>query len=106
MSDWLQTVLHRPPLEWMDLVDIAIVAVFFYQVLVLIRGTRAMQMAVGAGLVTFLYFLSRWLELEAVNWIIRNALGYVVIAVIVLFQRERALLEGSIVPVTKWEKRT
>ena len=88
MSDWLQTVLHRPPLEWMDLVDIAIVAVFFYQVLVLIRGTRAMQMAVGAGLVTFLYFLSRWLELEAVNWIIRNALGYVVIAVIVLFQAD------------------
>ena len=65
MSDWLQTVLRRPPIEWMDLVDVAIVAVFFYQVLVLIRGTRAMQMAVGAGLVTFLYFLSRWLELEA-----------------------------------------
>jgi DNA integrity scanning protein DisA with diadenylate cyclase activity len=38
--------------------------------------------------VTFLYFLSRWLELEAVNWIIRNALGYVVIAVIVLFQAD------------------
>ena len=41
MSDWLQTVLRRPPIEWMDLLDIAIVAVFFYQVLLLIRGTRA-----------------------------------------------------------------
>ena len=104
MSDWLQTVLHRPPLEWMDLVDIAIVAVFFYQVLVLIRGTRAMQMAVGAGLVTFLYFLSRWLELEAVNWIIRNALGYVVIAVIVLFQADirRALAHFGRAPFLRY----
>jgi diadenylate cyclase len=104
MSDWLQTVLRRPPLEWMDLLDIAIVAVFFYQVLVLIRGTRAMQMAVGAGLVTFLYFLSRWLELEAVNWIIRNALGYVVFAVIVLFQADirRALAHFGRAPFLRY----
>jgi diadenylate cyclase len=104
MSDWLQTVLRRPPLEWMDLVDIAIVAVFFYQVLILIRGTRAMQMAVGAGLVTALYFLSRWLELEAVNWIIRNALGYVVIAVIVLFQADirRALAHFGRAPFLRY----
>ena len=104
MSDWLQTVLRRPPLEWMDLVDIAVVAAFFYQVLVLLRGTRAMQMAVGAGLVTFLYFLSRWLELEAVNWIIRNALGYVVIAVIVLFQADirRALAHFGRAPFLRY----
>jgi diadenylate cyclase len=104
MSDWLQTVLRRPPIEWMDLVDIAIVAVFFYQVLILIRGTRAMQMAVGAGLVTALYFLSRWLELEAVNWIIRNALGYVVIAVIVLFQADirRALAHFGRAPFLRY----
>ena len=104
MSDWLQTVLRRPPLEWMDLVDIAIVAVFFYQVLILIRGTRAMQMAVGAGLVTALYFLSRWLELEAVNWIIRNALGYVVFAVIVLFQADirRALAHFGRAPFLRY----
>ena len=104
MSDWLQTVLHRPPLEWMDVLDIAIVAVFFYQVLILIRGTRAMQMAVGAGLVTFFYFLSRWLELEAVNWIIRNALGYVVIAVIVLFQADirRALAHFGRAPFLRY----
>jgi diadenylate cyclase len=88
----------------MDLVDIAIVAVFFYQVLILIRGTRAMQMAVGAGLVTALYFLSRWLELEAVNWIIRNALGYVVIAVIVLFQADirRALAHFGRAPFLRY----
>ena len=104
MSDWLQTVLRRPPLEWMDIVDISIVAVFFYQVLILIRGTRAMQMALGAGLVTFLYFLSRWLELEAVNWIIRNALGYVVFAVIVLFQADirRALAHFGRAPFLRY----
>ena len=104
MSDWLQTVLRRPPLEWMDLVDIAIVAVFFYQVLILIRGTRAMQMAVGAGLVTFLYFLSRWLELETVNWVIRNLATYVVFAIIVLFQSDirRALAHFGRAPFLRY----
>jgi diadenylate cyclase len=70
------------------MLDMAIVAVFFYQVLLLIRGTRAVQMAVGGGLVTALFFLSRWLELEAVNWLIRNAAAYVVFAAIVLFQAD------------------
>jgi len=88
MREWLQTALQRPPIEWWDVLDVAIVAVFFYQLLLLIRGTRAVQMAVGAGFVTALFFLSRYLELEAVNWLIRNAAGYVVFAVIVLFQAD------------------
>ena len=50
MREWLQTALQRPPIDWWDLLDVAIVAVFFYQLLLLIRGTRAVQMAVGGGL--------------------------------------------------------
>ena len=107
MREWLQTALQRPPIEWWDVLDVAIVAVFFYQLLLLIRGTRAVQMAVGAGFVTALFFLSRYLELEAVNWLIRNAAGYVVFAVIVLFQADirRALAHFGRAPFLRWFSR-
>ena len=39
-----------PPIGWRDVVDIAIVSILVYEVLTLIRGTRAVQMAVGAAL--------------------------------------------------------
>ena len=107
MREWLQTALQRPPIEWWDVLDVAIVAVFFYQLLLLIRGTRAVQMAVGAGSVTALFFVSRYLELEAVNWLIRNAAGYVVFAVIVLFQADirRALAHFGRAPFLRWFSR-
>ena len=85
--DWL-TDLGRPPLAWRDLLDIAIVSILIYEVLKLIRGTRAAQMAVGAGLVVVLLFFSQAAQLETVNWLIRNMVGYIVFAAIVIFQSD------------------
>lgn len=79
---------QRPAIVWWDLLDIAIVSVVIYQLLLLIRGTRAAQMALSGGALIGLFFLSRWLQLETVNWIIRNLATYVVIAIIVLFQAD------------------
>src|SRR5437763_5806318 len=79
-------LLGRPPIGWWDLVDILVVSAIIYEVLKLIRGTRAVQMAVGAGFLVALFYLSRWGRLETVNWLIRNLVGYLVFAVIVLFQ--------------------
>jgi diadenylate cyclase len=45
-------------------------------------------MVAGAGLMVGLLFLSQVAHLETVNWIIRNAVGYVVFAAIVLFQSD------------------
>src|SRR5262245_52978180 len=68
--------------------DISIVTILIYEVLRLVHGTRAVQMAVGLGLVAFLYQLSIWLGLTTVQWVLRNAVFYVGFAVIVLFQHE------------------
>jgi diadenylate cyclase len=84
--NWFTELLGRPPIAWRDLLDVAIVSVLIYEVLKLIRGTRAAQMAVGAGLIVGLLFLSQTAHLETVNWLIRNMLGYIVFAAIVLFQ--------------------
>jgi diadenylate cyclase len=85
---WLTTVLRRPPIGWWDVVDILIVWILIYEVLTLIRGTRAVQMALGGGVLVALFYASQSTHLETVNWLIRNLVGYVVFAAIVLFQSE------------------
>ena len=84
----ISELLQRPTIAWWDLLDIAIVSVLIYQLLLLIRGTRAAQMALSGGFLIGLFFLSRWLQLETVNWIIRSLATYVVIAIVVLFQSD------------------
>jgi diadenylate cyclase len=86
--DWWASLLQRPALDVRDIVDIVVVAVVVYEVLKLIRGTRAVQMAIGGGLFVALYYGSRWAHLETVNWLMRNLLGYLVFALIVLFQSD------------------
>jgi diadenylate cyclase len=86
--DWLTSLLRRPAVDWWDLLDIIVVSVLVYEVLKLIRGTRAVQMAIGGAFFVALFYGSRWAHLETVNWLIRNLLGYLVFAVIVLFQAD------------------
>lgn len=101
---WLTAVLRRPPISWWDIADIAVVSLIIYEMLMLIRGTRAVQMALGGGIVVGLFYLSGWSHLETVNFLIRNFVGYVVFAVIVLFQSDirRALAHLGRAPVFRY----
>jgi diadenylate cyclase len=73
---------------WWDVVDVLIVSIAIYEILKLIRGTRAVQMGLGAALLVLLFYVSRWGHLETINWLIRNMVGYLVFALIVLFQAD------------------
>src|SRR6187401_1655173 len=86
--DWITNFARRPPMGWWDILDILVVSFIIYETLKLIRGTRAVQMAIGAGVFVALFYGSRWSRLGTVNWLVRNLAGYVVIAVIVLFQSD------------------
>src|SRR5687767_3703929 len=104
---WLTELLRRPAIAWWDLLDIAIVSIMVYELLLLIRGTRAVQMALSGGFLIGLFFLSQWLQLETVNWVIRNLAGYVVFAIIVLFQSDirRALAHFGRAPFFRYFER-
>ena len=93
---------------WRDAVDILIVAFVIYEILKLIRGTRAVQMALGAGVLVAIFYLSSWAQLSTVNWFIRNMVGYVVFALIVLFQADirRALAHFGRAPFIRSFTRT
>ena len=105
---WLAELLRRPTIAWWDLLDMAIVSVLIYKVLVLIRWTRAAQMALSGGFIIVLFFVSRWLELETVNWVIRNLAAYVAFAIIVLFQTDirRAMAHVGRAPLFRYFERT
>jgi diadenylate cyclase len=92
--NFLTELFRRPPITWWDALDILIVSILVYELLKLIRGTRAVQMAIGIASVVALFYLSQGLQLETLNWLIRNVIGYVVFAVIVLLQADirRALV--------------
>jgi diadenylate cyclase len=86
--DRLTSLLARPPIGWSDLVDILVVSLIVYELLKLIRGTRAAQMVLGAGVLVALFYASEEFHLSTVNWLIRNLAGYIVLVVVVLFQSD------------------
>ncbi len=73
---------------WRDALDVVIVAFIIYELLLFIRGTHAVQMALGALVLVLAYWVSSLLDLETVNWILRTLLPYVVFGIIVVFQAE------------------
>lgn len=105
MLNWLQTTVARmPAMTWWDILDIAILSVAIYEILKAIRGTRAVQMAVGSALLALIFYISRWGHLQTVDWLIRNLLGYIVFAAIVLFQADirRALAHFGRAPFFRY----
>jgi diadenylate cyclase len=89
MDEYFASLLrYRPPVGWWDLLDIAIVSILIYEFLKLIRGTRAVQMAVGSLIIVALFYVSRLAPLQMLNWMIRNVLVYVGFAAIVIFQSD------------------
>jgi diadenylate cyclase len=108
MVNWITGVLGRPPAGWRDILDILVVSVIVYEVLKLIRGTRAVQMALGGGFFVALFYGSRWGHLETVNWVIRNMAGYLVFGLIVLFQADirRALAHMGRAPFFRYLAKT
>src|SRR5438105_8002534 len=90
-----------PHLTWIGVLDILMVTAVIYQLLVFIKGTRAVQMALGLALIVVFFYFSRWIRLETVSWMLTNLLPYFVFAIIVIFQHEirRALAQFGQAPL-------
>jgi diadenylate cyclase len=69
-------------------VDILLVALIIYEVLVMIRGTRAAPMLAGLAAVGLAFYFARIGELVTLNWLLSHLVPYVVFALIVVFQSE------------------
>ncbi|KAA9290665.1 diadenylate cyclase CdaA [Aerococcus urinae] len=71
-----------------DLIDILIVWLIIYQLLKLIRGTRAVN--IFNGIIIFLLFkmVSTVFQLETIDWIMNSIIQWSVIGIIIIFQPE------------------
>src|SRR5882724_2322697 len=74
--------------ELRSIADIVLVFLVVYGVLKLVRGTRAAPMAAGIGAFALLYGLAVYQGLATLEFILRGALLYIGVAIIVLFQSE------------------
>ena len=77
---------------WHDMilaiVDIAVVAYFFYKIFTLIRGTRAVQLLKGVAFLFVLVSMTEWARLYTVNWLLVQARTMLLVALPIVFQPE------------------
>jgi diadenylate cyclase len=71
-----------------NVIDITLVFIIVYVVLKLLRGTRAVPTVVGMVLIAVLYWFAVTQELATLEFVLRYAVGFIGIAIIVLFQSE------------------
>ncbi len=90
-----------------DAIDILLIAYVIYRIIDLIRGTRAVQMLIGLGVVFVAFLSSQYFELYTLNWILDNFLSSILLVIVVIFQDDirRALTQVGTRPffgTTKW----
>jgi len=102
--DELFAVLRTQRFEWKNILDIAIVFVFIYYALVLIRGTRAVQLLLGVLVLFFIYGVAVLAELNLTKLVLQALAVVAVVAIPIVFQPElrRALGQlGQLGPLNR-----
>jgi len=87
--------------RWQDGLDILLLSIVIYWGLNLIRGTRAVPMLIGLGVVYGIYFLSNVFEVYTLNVLLKNLLGWSLVLVFIVFQDDirRALTQVGTRPL-------
>lgn len=86
MLDNVLTALHL--FKLVDFIDIILVSVILYSFFLLLKESKAYPMAIGFGLIGLLFLVTKWGKLYVSNWLLRNFVTYLIIALIILFQTE------------------
>lgn len=82
--------------ELYDALDIALVSLLLYQVFQLLRGSRALAILMGLGILTGLYFLARALSLYTLSWLLQYIFGSLFVLIVVIFQADIRQALGEI----------
>jgi diadenylate cyclase len=84
----LRFLPSAPNLGLTGIVDILVVAFLVYQVLMVVRGTRAGHILIGILMMVSIYAIALWAGLEALRSLLSFIVPYIGLAIIVLFQSE------------------
>lgn len=70
------------------IIDILLVWYVIYKLIMLIRGTKAVQLLKGITVILAVWFLSSYFGLKTLQWLMNQAITWGFLAVIILFQPE------------------
>jgi diadenylate cyclase len=106
MPEFLQTLNFPRSIRWQDLIDIVVVSFVIYRTILLIRGTRAVQMLIGILVVSFVYFVSIQMDLLTLQLLLRYLLSSILLILVIIFQDDirRVLTEMGKTPFLKTQK--
>jgi uncharacterized protein (TIGR00159 family) len=71
-----------------DAIDIVVVTYVVYRALLVLRGTRAMQMGTGIGVILLVYVISKWAGLITLFNLLNALLSSFILIVVVVFQND------------------
>ena len=104
IAQQINDLIHGQIFKWNNALDILIVAVFIYYLLVLIRGTRAVQLLIGVLVLVLIYQIATWLQLTLTTLLLQALFAVALVALVVVFQPElrRALGQlGQLGPLNR-----
>lgn len=89
LESLLRYLADRTPLQLArDFLDVFIVYYCIYRLLLVARGTRAMQVALGIGVIGLVYLLAQLLQLSAVLTILGSLIQSILLIIVVVFQSD------------------
>ncbi len=88
--NYLETVVYPflKSIQLTDIIDVLVVTFIIYNVIKFIRKTRAGQLLKGVGILLVIMYVSDWLELNVINYILLNTMQVGVTALLIVFQPE------------------
>jgi diadenylate cyclase len=104
IAQQLNRLISGEIFKWNNALDVLIVAIFIYYVLVLIRGTRAVQLLIGVLVLVLIYWIAQRLELTLTTLLLQALFAVALVALVVVFQPElrRALGQlGQLGPLNR-----
>lgn len=75
-------------LRFLDLIDILLVAIIFYEIYKLVKGTVAFNIFMGIFIIFVVWLVVKSLKMELLGSILGQLFGVGVIAIIIVFQQE------------------
>ncbi len=90
IKEWVTDLLEGavPNIHPMDVVEILIIAIFFYYILVWIKNTRAWMLLRGILVIVIFFIIAGVLQMSTILWLGDKLLSVVIVAIVVVFQPE------------------
>lgn len=72
----------------LDILDVAVVAYFIFRIYLMLKNTRAAALVKGLMILVAFLFISKWLNLHVISWLLEKSMTVVMVALPVVFQPE------------------